>query len=216
MPSNKRFQINKPFIIVPLILLLSACASTPKQTVILSEELGNMIRESESSHFALVDEYVAQQRRDADKFLEEKWIPDFMKEFTANSGIEDELKKANSQEERAQVLREFAEDAAKQIYTRRKAIMDSIDQVKALLYARLQTHYDQMRITNETITAHLRANSKVTNTRDELLRQLKIPKQKILPLEKLNSSVDKITRFQGKIENIQADVDTIKAIFKGE
>lgn len=198
------------------ILFFVGCVSVPKQAVILSEELGNMIRSSESAHLALVDEYIDQRRKEVDKFLDEKWFPDFMKEYTVNSKVEEELKKAESQEARADILREFADDAAKQLYQRRKVMMDSLDKIKELLYSRLQKHYDQMRITNETLTAHLRVASKVTNTRDELIKQLKIPVENIIPLDKLNLSIGKITRYQGKIEEINNAVDVFKVIIKGD
>ncbi len=56
--------------VVFLISLLSGCATVPKESVELSAELTKMIRSAESSHLALVEDYISEKKHRADEFLE--------------------------------------------------------------------------------------------------------------------------------------------------
>ncbi len=66
------------FLAIGLLLNLSGCVTAPKQTVELSEIVGNQIAEMQSSHEKFINLYYAKLRDDIDIFMEQKWIPQFL------------------------------------------------------------------------------------------------------------------------------------------
>ncbi len=209
-------RIIQSALVVFFISVFVGCATTPKEAAFLSEELGGMIRSSENSHLALVEEYIGEKKIRVDQFLNEKWFPDFMKTFAEDSGFEKRYQEAQGSEAKLTLVRQFSEAASQQLNKRRQAMFDSLDTLQGLLQERLQEHYGDMRITNETLTAHLRAAGKATATRDDLLKRLKVPTKQLLPLEKLNGAVDKMVGFQGKLEDLTIVVNEAKSIIKEE
>jgi 23S rRNA A1618 N6-methylase RlmF len=171
-----------------------------------------MIRESERSQLALVDAYIAERKARANDFLNNQWFPDFMKDFTTHSGIEQKLAAANDAAAKVKLLEQFSSEAAAELQKRRSAIFDGIDALSRLLKQRLQEHYENMLMANETLTAHLEAAAKLTETREQLLKELGAPSENILPMDAINKAMDKLTEFQGKIKDAQKIVDETKTL----
>lgn len=195
-----------------LVLFFGGCVSVPKQAVILSSQLNQMIRESERSHLALVDAYIAERKARADDFLNNQWFPSFMEDFTTRAGIEKKLATTSDVSKKSKLLEQFSEAAAAELQKRRSAIFDGIDALGSALRRRLQEHYENMLIANETLTAHLEAAAKVAETRDQLLKELGAPSENILPMNDINKAMDKLTEFQGKIQDTQKIVDETKML----
>lgn len=191
-----------------------SCMYIPKESVLLSEELTTMIKAAEVSHIALIDEYIAVRRARVDSFLANKWIPDFMKTFTANSSILDDINDASNMDSASKYLREFSEAAAEQIVDRRTTLYDALGEIEKTMKQAVEGHYDDMLMVNSSLTAHLRAKAKVTATRENLINQIGVIPKDILPLEKINTVVDKIIQYEGELENVQDLIGEAKILMK--
>lgn len=194
---------------------LTGCVTIPRQSVSLSQELGKMIVSAEQSHLALVDQYILERKKAVDSFLDEKWFPEFMKEFSKTADIEEKIKNEQDPIERSNLIREFSEAAAKKLNQRRFTLHDAIDALGNELRKKLTEHYANIRITNETITAHLNAASKLSSARDDILKQIRISPEQIIPFDKLETISNKLVQYQGKIEGIQDIVGQAKNIIGG-
>lgn len=183
--------------------VLTSCASVPHQAAELSGELGVMIRESRATHLALVDEYINERRRRVDDFMSRDWIPKFTKNFITEAKLDQELAAAKTSEEKVQIHQEFLEAAAQRVSERRALLMNAVDEVGRLLRARIDEHYDQMGLVNQTLTAHLRSAEKVNATRDELLKLAKIQPNQMIPFAQLDQIVGKMEKFEGSVEALR-------------
>lgn len=72
-----------------------------------------------------------------------------------------------------------------------------------------------MLVINQSMTAHLCSASKVTSTRDELLQKLRIDPKVILPMDKINSSIEKLMKYQGKLEELPNIIKEVENTVKG-
>jgi len=193
-----------------IIVLISGCATIPKEAVTLSEELTNMIKSAKESHLALVDEYISEKRNQIDTFMKERWIPDFMKEFISESNILKNLEEKTTVTEKQKELHLFEKAAAKQIYERRESLLNALEEIEKALKKPIIKHYNNMLMINQALTAHLRSAAEVTATRNELLKQINLKPEELIPLNKINDIVNNLIHYKGKIENISDIVNNVK------
>lgn len=73
-------------ILIILSLFLMSCVSAPKETVELSEIIGNQISEMQASHEKFVHLFYDKLREDVDNFLTKVWIPRFMSNVIEGKG----------------------------------------------------------------------------------------------------------------------------------
>lgn len=106
-----RFTTRGKYILLFLgITLLAGCGTISSNTVQLSVELTNRIKDIETSHRAFINTYFDNQVAQIDKFMKEKWTPLFLKNFLGTSQILNDLKKplSISQETKDQLAKAAA------------------------------------------------------------------------------------------------------------
>lgn len=195
-------------------IFISGCATVPKATVQLSEELTHMIYDAKAAHLAMVDQFMAERRQRADDFLKNKWIPDYLDNFMKVSEILKDLEKASTSSEKQQVILNFSEATSKVISDRRASIMDALDNIDNTLKQKIEDHYADMITINQALTAHLRSAAEVTSTREELLKQLKINPTELLSMDKISGSIDKLINLKGKVEEVSGIVTETRNLIK--
>lgn len=204
------------YLLILMLFFVIGCVTIPKQSAMLSQELSGMIRSSRASHIALLDEYLFERRNRIDDFMKNQWIPKFMDNFTKESGIIKQLDSTNDVNEKNKIIQEFGETASKRIEERRTALVDVLNDVGRILRRKIEEHYDQMETVNETLTAHLRSAEKVNTTRDEMLKTINMLTKDIIPFEKINKTLDKISVYEGKIESLGTLVQEVNEVFRQE
>lgn len=202
-----------------VFIFLIGCATLfspkiPKESVMLSEELTNMIASARDSHLAIIEEYFNERRLQVDKFIDKEWAQDYMTDFVKTSGVLMDIENAKSQEEKIKILNEFSETASNEIYKRRTSMIDTLNKIEKRLIEEIKEHYSKMLMANHSLTAHLRSVAKVTATRDELMKNLLKSPEEIIPLDKIKSQISPIINFRGKIEELNSFVDRIDTIIK--
>jgi hypothetical protein len=138
-----------------------------------------------------------------------------MRDFTADSKIEERLAEKKASEERSLLMSQFAEAAVAELTKRQKSMYAAVDAVGDILRNRVRAHYNDMRLTNESLTIYLRSASKVSRPRDELLKKADLPTKDIIPFDAINKSMEKIVAYKGNIEEVQKLTDETKAILLG-
>jgi len=195
-------------------LFFISCVTAPKASVTLSEELTGMIISAKESHLEMIGEYFNEKQLKIDNYIEDKVVPKFMKKFREDSKITDLLKKIKTQNEKDKLLEEFSSDAAIEIFKLRKEMVDSLYEVEYTFKEKVERYYSDMLAVNQTLIAHLISVSKVTKTRKELLKQLKLPIEKLVPLEKINSKMGDLLKFKGDVKETYKFFDEMKAIIE--
>jgi len=211
MIKNSRFTC-----LIVFFLMLIGCAHIPKESVQLSEELTSMINSARAAHLRLVDEYIAERHRNTERFMEEKWIPDFLSNFVNESKILEDISGSDTYAAKAKKMLFFAQAALKEISKRRDSIIEALDKVELLMKEKISAHYADMLMVNQALTAHLRSAAEVSLTRKELLEQLKLDPERLIPIEDINRIVSKITNYEGKLEDLSDIIGQVKNLLKGE
>jgi hypothetical protein len=80
-----------PAILVILSVLAMSCASVPQEAVVLSRLVGTQIAEHRASHEAFVRHYYAGSRDVVEMFLRDRWVPEYLDRFVAESEVMDLL-----------------------------------------------------------------------------------------------------------------------------
>jgi hypothetical protein len=77
---------NSRLVVVGLLLLALGCVSAPRATVELAEITDQQITEMHASHEKFVRLYYDKLRDDVDRFMEERWIPQFLPNVVEGKG----------------------------------------------------------------------------------------------------------------------------------
>ena len=109
---------------------------------------------------------------------------------------------------------ESAGDASNEIFKKRKSLVNTLDEIECILRRAIENHYGQMLIVNQALTAHLRSAAEVTATREELMLKLIIDAKEIIPIEKINTLIEKILTFRGEPDDLKNIVNEVSTTIK--
>jgi len=178
----------------------------PRFTLTIGED-----REGNRSMIAF-DEYMRQRRARMDEFMDQKWIPTYMRNFMKEANFQEQYDAEKNPSEKAVIAEEFQQQASKDIARQRTVMANSLSDIELLLRRRISDHYDQMLVVNEALTAHLLSAAEVTTARDEIMKKLKVPPRELLPLQRLDATLSKIEQFEGKADSVNQLVNEAKSI----
>lgn len=68
-------------------VFLGGCVSLPKETVLLSSEMGIMLVSAKSQHMALLDQYEKERRARIDDYMQTTGIPDILTPMTVKGDL---------------------------------------------------------------------------------------------------------------------------------
>jgi hypothetical protein len=77
---------NLRWVVIGLLLLALGCVSVPRATVELAEITDQQIAEMQASHEKFVRLYYDKLRDDVDRFMEQRWIPQFLSNVVEGNG----------------------------------------------------------------------------------------------------------------------------------
>jgi hypothetical protein len=69
------------------VFFFSSCVSVPEEAVVLSNLVGTQIAEHRASHEEFVRRYYARSRDVVELFLRDRWVPEYLERFVAQSGV---------------------------------------------------------------------------------------------------------------------------------
>ncbi|PRY02752.1 hypothetical protein CLV24_1475 [Pontibacter ummariensis] len=167
-----------------IIPLQTACVSVPRETVTLSETLGNDLKGLHASHRNTVQVYYGQLKDDINSFVDDVYAP-----FVIHYVLKHELAQyrkgepslygaieaagqtegKEEAEEALQVMAEFQEAARAQIESKREELLSPVLQQEADIRKAIDQSYDNAVYANSAITAHLRSIRKVKDAQREAL-----------------------------------------------
>ncbi len=86
-----RFLLNGFGLALSSAVLTGGCASVPQEAVVLSNLVGTQIAEHRASHEEFVRRYYASSRDVVEMFLRDRWVPEYLERFVAQSEVMDLL-----------------------------------------------------------------------------------------------------------------------------
>lgn len=179
-----------------LFFLFIGCTNIPPEAPELSVELGNRISAIEQANMTLLNRFFDLKREEVDRFIEEKWMPIFAEEIFKNSHIQSVwniIVRENKPEQNLKFLLVIAPKLQEKINSKRKELIDPLDNLEREIETNLKSEYDQAKSINNSITSFLFSASKVSENRDRYFKILGIEDAKIGDaIDKIDSSVNNL------------------------
>jgi hypothetical protein len=173
-----------------LALFATACVSIPKETVTLSQAIGNDLKKLHLSHQNLVEIHYGKIKQEVNDFVDNVYAP-FVIHYVLSKELEKHKKGSPSlyssieaagktagkeeTEEALNVMVEFQEAAHAQIESKRQELLTPIQQQQSRILARINQSYDGAIYANSTITGYLESIRKVKDAQQEALSRIGLP-----------------------------------------
>ena len=195
-------------IVTSLALLMSACASIPSEAPQLSSELGGRLRALQDAHLALVHHYMDERRARVSGFIDHEWIPQFADEFfqdPAMQGAWEEVVASGSASDRTQYFLTVAPLLLQEIESKRREMLQPLDEVERELIRRLTDEYLQAKAINNALTAFLASASQVDQSRREYLAAAGVDETDLRAfVRETDEAVENLAARQRKAEDAYA------------
>lgn len=202
-------------------VFLVSCATIPRQSAQLSEELGKTISNIEQSHLQLLHGFFDQKRAVVDTFITRTWTPHFSEVFFSNPAIEkiwDEIVSSGSKPDRLKFLTQAGPQLVQQIDLKRQELVQPLNELEKELEQQIRAEYNTAKSINNTLTSFLYSASKVEENRAKYMEMLGITDSKISDAldqtdrivqqlvkggEKTLSGMDQVNSYLSKLEEIK-------------
>jgi hypothetical protein len=175
-----------------LLIPLAGCVTLPKETVMLSGEMGVMIQSAKNSHVELLNEFERQQISKIDLYLQTTWNPTMVGEMAKGGdlwrqtcGLRDTLKAERE-------LTEFVQAAAKRMARKRQELTDALDVQMFDLRVAVDQHYYTLALSNKTVTDNLRSIRRNDEVFEETLKMVKQDKDLPAAMRVVSDKLDKL------------------------
>ena len=212
--------------ILGLSALILACATVPKEVVELSYKMGEDISAVQTSYKDLIHKYFETLKKERLQYLENEWMPLFIKTWIEDGRIRDIVKgdiiwseekndfsKPIHGKEEAGLLtsvKSWSLDAVEQIEAKKTELLSPLNQQEEQLIAMVDDAFNCLSRGNASITAHLNSLRKVQEVQDDMLAAMNIKDLR----DKINNSLvtasDKATEGLNAIKKADGVVQEIK------
>ena len=169
-------------IAVFLCSLLVGCASIPKESPELSQEIGQRVAAMRTSHIKLLHKYFNLKRDKVDEIFEKEWIPAYAQSFFSQDQVSDywnKLVTEDDKEERVQFLIKLGPKMLESIRSKRAEYMEPLNRLEAQVEDSLRRDYRQILAANNTLTSFLSSSSKVAENRNRYLQMFGVEQDKV-------------------------------------
>lgn len=172
----------RKLIVVIGMLLIGGCASIPKESPELSQEIGRRVAAMQQAHLSLVHKYFDLKREEINRMFEEEWIPAYAESFFGQPQVSDywnRLVSEDDREERLRFLTQMGPRMLEEIRSRREAFMEPLDDLEDEIEDSLRAEYQRILSANNTLTSFLSSSSKVVQNRQRYLEMFGVEQQAI-------------------------------------
>jgi len=189
-------------LLVIVALIYTGCATVPKQSYLLSEELGIKINSLEDSHLELLHRFFSQKRVQVDDYIRERWIPAFAQNLFGDPALAGQLKDLTESGSSEDILNAFVfmgTALQTDINNKRTEMILPLDELENLLEQKIRNEYNVTRSINNTLTSFLYSASKVDENRMRFMEMIGISQDKINELiDKTDTIVEELVKAGGK------------------
>jgi hypothetical protein len=184
---NITFMQIKTGITIAIIAVITSCASIPKETVTLSQALGNDLLVLRQAHSNIAELHFRKIKDDINSFVDDTYAP-FVIQFVLNrefqahqkgkpsiyTTLEIAGKNGGKAETEAAVkeMSDFLESAHKQIERKRNELLIPIASQEIEILGAIDRSYENAIYANSTITGYLQSVRKVKETQQEALSMI--------------------------------------------
>jgi hypothetical protein len=197
--------------------MLEGCATIPAEATALSAELGGRIKESRTTHEALVHLFMNEKRATVDRFITSEWIPLFAKQLFERPNVQaawEEVVRKNDPVVRLEFIKGLGPRLQAEINNKRSELVKPLNEMEQGIIRGLEDHYNQMLAMNSTVTGILASAQQASERQQEILKGLGLqtPLREVLDkaeevTELLTAGLNSYEKNKDKIDKI---VNTVK------
>lgn len=169
-----------------IVIFNVGCATMGPDAAKLSMEVGTRVAEMQGVHQLTLESYFQLERARIETFLQEEWIPHFLKDYLGSSELMDKLRDA---EDPAKLLLQWVTAAQTEIELQRKEMLQPVMEAERIVTARLAQNYADILKANGVITARLEAAAEIKAIQDSMLQSLGAA----APTEKIRQALAKVS-----------------------
>jgi len=174
------------------LLFLTGCATVPKETLILSGEMGSMIQDAKIAHVNLLNEYELSRRERIDEYMSTTWIPRFITKMAEGGDLWGKVCKTSNECTKVSELQGFVLAAASKITAKRKELTDALDYAMTELRTAVAQHYDILQLSNKTVTDNLRSVRANDEVLESTMKMAGMKPEALTPLKDVSRKLDQL------------------------
>jgi hypothetical protein len=194
-------------LIVLTLIIVSSCARIPKDTVVLSKEVGKGIAENQRAYISLFNRYFEQKKTLIDQSITEKYIPLYIE------NIRKELEVAGQDPD--SLGTERLKDILTDVIKKRDEMQSELEKTRIMLIERISADHDLLLQANATITGLLQSAVDVKEATSALGETLVKPLKSGFDFDEFekifDNYLDKSANIAGEAEKLS---EKVKLLFK--
>lgn len=175
-------------LIPAIFVLLSGCASVPREVVELSHTVGEDVRAIQHSYDALITARFDALRQERLDYLNHEWKPMFLEDWVASGRLIDTAQgevvysdaedafvppdAGRAEQQRLATILQWSEAAMVQIDAKRGELLDPLYQREVSIRADMNAAFNQIISANAQVTAHLSSIRRVKAVQGEALSRI--------------------------------------------
>ncbi len=206
------------------LIVVTSCASIPKEAPELSENLGERIEKIELANITLLHKFFEQKRRDVDYFIEREWLPVFSEQFFSRPEIARAwaiIVREDDNPQRMKFLLKVGTKIQEKLNSKRTELIRPLDELEKSIKTIIITEYDQAKAINNSITSFLHSAAKVAENRDRYLKKIGYDDEKFTSvidktdaivsglLSKAEGANEKLVKAEGYIKKLRELKDSL-------
>ena len=209
----------RPALLALLTLAVAGCVSIPSEAPELSQALGQRLKALENANITLLQRYFDLKRRDVDRFIAEKWVPQFAKNVFSNARVTAEWRRvvqSGSDAERLQLLVDAGPALQLQINEKRLELIAPLDELERRMARSIKQAYDEAAAINHALTSFLWSAAEVAQNRDRFLETAGVTANRVSGvIDGVDTAVSSLIAGAGEVTEYLRKLEEIKTTIAG-
>jgi hypothetical protein len=218
------------------LVIFTACVSIPRETITLSQALGNDLKVLHNSHRNMINIHFDKIKKDINSFIDDSYAP-FVIHYVLNKELTNfkagkpslygtiqlagEQKGKAESETAIKEMSDFLQAAHKQIEKKRNELLEPITKQATKVITAVNQSYENAIYANSTLTGYLQSIRKVKKAQSEALSMIGlsgadtlITKTLVTVSEKVSEAIEKGKEIDIKSDEAYQELEKISDLIK--
>ncbi len=210
MPIRQRTRWTlKVLLVLGALLTVSGCATVPRESVLLSQTIGDDLQAVHASYSSLCRTHFASLRLQINAFIDTRWTPTYLREFIRDGELV-ALATASNPTEVLNGVGAWAEVAVEEIEAKRRELLDPVDRDERALLTSVDDAFGRLAQANAAVTAQLQSIRKVKGVEDEALQALRLKDLRDTVTARLADTSERTAKLLADLEKATGEVKGAK------
>ncbi|MDP4176335.1 MAG: hypothetical protein Q8933_20305 [Bacteroidota bacterium] len=199
-------MLNKLLLLLVFVsFLTSGCASIPKESVELNQQISKAIASNYRAYVDLLNEYFLLKRDQINSFIDNKYLP------TEIKNIQDQLKDAGEDPDKFQAF--MVKDIIDKVDLKRESMLKDLEKTRLLIMERISQNYNQLQQANNALTALLQSAINVNEAASSLTKDIRTSGKNEIAIDELEKCFNEyLSRAGSKAESAISLYEVTKQI----